>query len=120
MKSILEIENNREKCQKFTPLDIVENMLDMAGYNMDLMGKKILENSFGSGHILKNIVRRYVEDAFNKGILPEEISSGIENDIYGIELDETLYSSCINELNEMIMGYGLPAVKWSLSSIRKV
>lgn len=114
MKSILETENNREKCQKFTPLNIVENMLDMAGYNMDLMGKKVLENSFGSGHILKNIVKRYVEDAFNKGILPEEISNGIESDIYGIELDETLYSSCINELNEMIMGYGLPAVKWSL------
>lgn len=43
MKSILDIENNREKCQKFTPLNIVENMLDMAKYNVDLMGKKFLK-----------------------------------------------------------------------------
>lgn len=117
MKSILETENNREKCQKFTPLNIVENMLDMAGYNTDLMGKKILENSFGSGNILKNIVRRYIEDAFNNGISPEQISIGIEKDIYGVELDEILYSSCINELNEMIRKYGLPAVKWSLYNV---
>ena len=114
MKSILETENNREKCQKFTPLNIVENMLDMAGYNTDLMGKKVLENSFGSGNILKNIVRRYIEDAFNNGISPGQISIGIEKDIYGVELDEILYSSCINELNEMIRKYGLPTVKWSL------
>ena len=102
MKSILDIENNREKCQKFTPLNIVENMLDMAKYNVDLMGKKILENSFGSGHILKNIVRRYIQDSLNKGISPEQISAGIENDIYGVELDETLYKDCIVELDKMI------------------
>lgn len=40
MKSILDIENNKEKCQKFTPLNIVENMLDIAGYTTDLVGKK--------------------------------------------------------------------------------
>ena len=114
MKSILDIENNREKCQKFTPLNIVENMLDMAKYNVDLMGKKILENSFGSGHILKNIVRRYIQDSLNKGISPEQISAGIENDIYGVELDETLYKDCIVELDKMIKEYGLPTVKWSL------
>ena len=55
MKSILNIENNREKCQKFTPLNIVDDMLDMAEYTTNLMGKKVLENSFGSGHILKSI-----------------------------------------------------------------
>ena len=114
MKSILETENNREKCQKFTPLNIVEDMLDIVNYNVDLMGKKVLENSFGSGHILKKIVIRYIEDAFNKGMLPEQISLGIENDIYGIELDEILYSNCINDLDKMIKEYGLPKVKWSL------
>ena len=114
MKSILNIENNREKCQKFTPLNIVDDMLDMAEYTTNLMGKKVLENSFGSGHILKSIVRRYIADALDNGVPPEKISSGLENDIYGIELDETLYSNCIIELDEMIRWHGLPAVKWSL------
>ena len=45
MKSILDKENNRNKCQKFTPLEIVENILDLAGYSNNLMGKRILENS---------------------------------------------------------------------------
>lgn len=114
MKSILNIENNREKCQKFTPLNIVDDMLDMAEYTTNLMGKKVVENSFGSGHILKSIVRRYIADALDNGVTPEKISSGLENDIYGIELDETLYSNCIIELDEMIRWHGLPAVKWSL------
>lgn len=43
MKSILETENNREKCQKFTPPNIVENMLDMAEYNVNLIGKGFLK-----------------------------------------------------------------------------
>lgn len=114
MGSILEIENNRKKCQKFTPLSIVEDMLDIAGYKVDLMGKKVLENSFGSGNILKHIVKRYIEDSLNQGVSHTDIALGIENDIYGIELDETVYSDCINDLNEMIRGYGLPAVNWSL------
>ena len=117
MKSILETENNREKCQKFTPINIVEDMLDIVNYNVDLMGKKVLENSFGSGHILKKIVRRYIEDAFNKGMLPEQISVGIENDIYGIELDEILYLNCINDLDKMIKEYGLPKVKCRSNTI---
>lgn len=114
MKSILDIENNKEKCQKFTPLNIVENMLDIAGYTTDLVGKKVLENSFGSGNILKGIVRRYIQDAISQGISSEDISIGVKNDIYGIELDKKLYNECINELDEIIEEYRLPKVEWSL------
>ena len=114
MKSILDIENNKEKCQKFTPLNIVENMLDIAGYTTDLVGKKVLENSFGSGNILKGIVRRYIQDAISQGISSEDISIGVKNDIYGIELDKKLYNECINELDKIIEEYRLPKVEWSL------
>lgn len=114
MKSILDIENNKEKCQKFTPLDIVDAMLDMAEYKTNLMGKRVLENSFGSGNILKSVVRRYIDDALSNGISREKISVGIEKDIYGIELDKELYHKCIKELDEIIKEYELPVVKWSL------
>ena len=117
MESILDTGNNKEKCQKFTPLNIVENMLDIAEYNTNLMGKKVLENSFGSGNILKSIVRRYIKDSLNKGIPPNRISIGIENDIYGIEIDKALYTNCINDLNNMISYYELPPVKWSLYNV---
>lgn len=117
MNSILDVENNKSKCQKFTPPFIVENMLDIANYNTNLMGKKVLENSFGSGNILKSIIKRYIIDSINNGVSLELISKGIENDIYGIELDENLYSKCIFDLNEIIKEYKLPEVKWSLYNV---
>ena len=49
MSTILEIGENKIKCQKFTPSALVDTMLNLANYNTDLMGKTILENSFGTG-----------------------------------------------------------------------
>ena len=47
MVSILDNKLNKTKCQKFTPADKVEDMLDIAEYKCGLTGKKVLENSFG-------------------------------------------------------------------------
>ena len=68
MSSILEIGNNKNKCQKFTPDSLVKTMLDLANYKTDLMGKTILENSFGSGNILKEIVVRYIKSGIGNQI----------------------------------------------------
>ncbi len=114
MSSIFDNEKNKNKCQKFTPADIVDAMLDMAGYTKDLSGKRILENSFGTGNILKAIVKRYIEDSLVHQTPSQIISKNISRDIYGIELDDSLYLNCINDLNLLIASYGLPPVNWSL------
>ena len=114
MSSILEIGKNKTKCQKFTPSALVDTMLNLVNYNADLMGKTILENSFGSGNIIKAIVVRYIESAIAAGIDPLSISAGLAQDIYGIELDKILYDNCIAELNTILKSYGIPAVKWNL------
>jgi len=114
MSSILENGNNKTKCQKFTPGFLVEMMLDLIGYKTSLMGKTILENSFGSGNILKAIIKRYIEDAISVNYKKSDISKGLEQDVHGIELDGELYTSCIHELNTIVENYGLPPVNWSL------
>lgn len=53
MNPIIANERNKKKCQKFTPLNKVDDMLDLAGYSRDLFGKKVLEYSFGSGNKIK-------------------------------------------------------------------
>ena len=88
-------------------------MLDLAGYSRDLFGKKVLEYSFGSGNIIKQIVKRYVEDALTQNIDVNNISSGLSADIYGIELDPQLYDQCISDLNEIVRSYGISTVNWS-------
>lgn len=110
----METGNNKAKCQKYTPECLVETMLDMANYTSDLMGKTILENSFGTGNILKAIVVRYIRSALNAGCNRVEISSCLSRDIYGIELDEVLFAKCKSDLDDIAKQYELPPVDWKL------
>lgn len=114
MSSIFDNKKNREKCQKFTPQLMVDTMLDLAEYTTDLIGKRVLENSFGTGNILKAIVTRYISYCKENGIQPEIISENIGNDIYGIELDKRLFTICKEELDAIVENSDLPAVRWKL------
>ena len=113
MGSILDNCQIKEKCQKFTPNEIVKTMLDMAGYTRNLFGQTILENSFGSGNILTEIVRRYILDGLTNQLDNDTISRGLSEDIFGIELDENLYLECITKLNEILREYNIPDTKWN-------
>ena len=112
--NILDIGNNKTKCQHFTPNTIVESMLDLAEYRDNIIGKAVLENSFGSGNILKCIVKRYIEHCLHKKIDVNKIAQYLERDIYGVELDTCLYKDCIVELNQITTQYNIPNVKWQL------
>lgn len=114
MSIILNDEHNKIKCQKFTPEKEVNKMLDLAGYNYDLLGKTVLEFSFGSGNILIAIVKRYIEDALNQKTPVEQIALGLASDVYGLELDPELHRNCLEALNNLISEYGIPSVSWSL------
>lgn len=114
MSLILETGNNKSKCQKFTPNSLVKTMLDLLDYKTNVVGKTILENSFGNGRILKAIVISYIESAINSGYSKDSISIGLAKDIYGVELDKELFDTCINELNQIAENYEIPAVKWNL------
>ena len=41
-----------ENCKIYTPDNWVGFLLDAVGYTMDLYGKRVLENSCGTGNIL--------------------------------------------------------------------
>lgn len=114
MSTIFDNANNKIKCQKFTPVHLAETMLDIVGYTNDVYGKKFLENSFGSGNILSVVVRRYIECCIHAGHNPEEISENLSKDIYGIELDKTLYIQAIERLNKIVLEYNIPCVHWAL------
>lgn len=114
MSKIFDKVENKEKCQKFTPVNMVETMLDLIGYTSNLMGKKVLENSFGCGNILKAIVRRYIEDSIAKKIPLEKVAEKLSEDIIGIEFDKNQFRKCKSSLNKIAVEYGLPPVKWNI------
>lgn len=114
MNNILDVKQNRRKCQVFTPDNIIDLMLDTAEYRFNVIGKKVLEPSFGSGKIIKKIIFRYIDDAFRHNYSSSQIAIGLSNDIYGIELDKELYDKTIDELNNILIKYGISNVNWKL------
>lgn len=103
-----------KKCQVPTPIEIVRLMLDQIGYDTDLFGKKVLENSCGEGHFLVEIVDRYIQDAVSNGLSADQIRFGLQRDITGFELDKRLRRICIQNLNEKASEYNIVDINWNI------
>lgn len=104
----------KRKCQIFTPKENVVQLLDWVGYKKNLYGKKIIENSCGDGQILIEIVHRYIKDCIRNDITLNQIKIGLENDIYGAEIDSVHYQKCIDNLNDIAQIYNITNVTWNV------
>lgn len=114
MGSVIENEKTKEKCQIFTPDDIVKSMLNHLGYSDHLYGKTILESSCGNGQFLKEIVIRYIKDCESRGLSRTKIKNGLGRDIFGIELDPERYQECIDVLDSITDKFSLKRVNWQI------
>lgn len=102
------------KCQVFTPPNYVEKLLDGVGYDKNLIGKRILENSCGDGNILVEVVQRYIADCKNNGLSKAMIKDGLAQDIVGIEIDAKHHKKCIENLNDVLEKEKIPRVSWKI------
>ena len=102
------------ECQVFTPHNIVVEILNQVGYIEKLYGKKVLENSCGDGAFLVEIVDRYIIDCLKQNFSKDRIIYGLENDIYGNEIDEKHKVNCIDNLNRVAQKYNIDCVKWNI------
>ena len=112
--SIIRNQRIKNKCQIFTPADIVTKMLDLANYRDNLFGKKVLENSCGDGEFLSQIVQRYIESCKKNNLYSETIKAGLEKDIIAYEIDKDRILECIEKLNAITEKYGISQVKWNI------
>lgn len=101
-----------KRCKVFTPAHVAQYMLDVVGYMNDLMGKRVLENSCGSGNILCAIVRRYIIASSDFG--HEVIKRGLEQDIVGYDVDEDCCIEAKKNLDQVAAEYGIHGVNWNI------
>lgn len=101
-------------CKVYTPDSWVNILLDEAGYRAHLYGKRILENSCGTGNILRRIVERYIVDSLNAGFSTDEIARGLERDITGLEIDSNSLATCKHRLDTTAEALGIYGIKWDL------
>lgn len=89
--------------QVFTPLWIVNKILDEVGYSgKGILDKNILEPSAGDGQFVVEIVRRYIFEARKKKWSNIEIINGIKKHIYAIELDHMHWKTLKRNINSLI------------------
>ncbi len=103
-----------DNCRIFTPDSYVTELLDIAGYDQELFGKKVLENSCGDGSILREIVRRYIMDSLGRNYTLQEIRAGLESDICGVELEQKHVNDCRKNLDLEAKAFGICDVNWNL------
>lgn len=101
-------------CQIPTPIEYVKSMLNAAGYDSNLFGKKVLENSCGEGNILTEIVSRYIRDCKTENREACEIAQGLSRDIIGYEVDSHAIEVCKDRLNRILIEEKIPPVEWSI------
>lgn len=106
--------NMIKKYQVFTPRNSVKELLNSVGYCKNIVDKKILENSCGDGNILVEIVKRYIKEAIKLKYSKKKIKAGLENNIYGFEIDEVHFKKCIHNLDIIIRKKGIQNVKWRI------
>ena len=103
-----------QKCQVPTPPEIVVQMLDHIGYTQNLYGKRVLENSCGTGNFLIEIVNRYIQDCIAHNYTFDQIKFGLSRDIHAFEKDRRVHKQCINNLVETAANYGITGVHWNI------
>ena len=101
-------------CQVQTPDEYAIKLLDYVGYTCNLYGKRVLENSCGTGNILTRIVERYIKDLRKNGYEDKKIVKGIENDIIGYETDKESLNICIDKLESIRKKFDLPIINWKI------
>lgn len=100
----------------YTPDYIVKLMLELMDYqDNNIIGKHILENSFGDGAFLVEIVKRYCKIfSLQYGYKPEILKEHLEKYIHGIEINKEAYLKCISNLNSIVLEYDIHDVVWDL------
>jgi adenine-specific DNA-methyltransferase len=95
-KKLSKIKKNGEV---FTPELLVRKMLDQIGYyGPNILEKYIMENSFGQGAFLDEIITRYKFELTQKGFDDEDdINKELSKYVYGIELDPTNFNIVKNK-----------------------
>ena len=103
------------RCEIFTPSDIVERMLDEAGYKGEkIIEKSFLDNSCGDGNILYAAVLRYIKVCKKKGFSCEVIKKQLEDNFVGIEYKEEHAIKCRERLSEAVAKVGISDVDWCI------
>lgn len=98
----------------YTPSHIVKNILNLVGYDSNILKKHIIDNSCGDGAFLYEIVERYITEYLRENHDISTIKTQLETYIHGLELDDSAIKKCRESLDELVAKYGIKEVMWDV------
>lgn len=95
----------------FTRPEVVEAILDLAGYQSDqsLHRKRLLEPSFGAGDFLFAAIDRLLAAFARDGGTPATAVVGLEDAIRAVELHQSTFDLAAHKLCDRLMSWGVSA-----------
>ncbi len=107
--------DKKQSGQVFTPLYLVCDILNAAGYVENNIRKKhIIDNSCGNGAFLSAIVQRYILEFLKESKDATLLKHELETYIHGIELDPVAYNECIANLNDLVKDSDIKNIHWDI------
>lgn len=99
----------------YTPLYMVQNILNISGYTgNNILQKHVIDNSCGDGAFLVEVVRRYCETALKNNYDLDTIKDELELYIHGIEIDNLECQKCIENMSKVAKEFGISSVDWDV------
>lgn len=102
--------------QVFTPDYLVNLILDEAGYVVgpSILQKHCIDNSCGDGAFLCEIIRRYCTAYLQKNGSLQGVDAEIATYIHGIEIDQTAFNCCIENLKSITAELGINSCRFDI------
>ncbi len=105
----------KENGRIYTPVYIVNNILDLSNYyGKSILKKHIIDNSCGDGAFLCKIVERYCTVAIDNNMTLSELKNDLEIYIHGIELNSVEANKCIINVSNIAFLFGVENVNWDI------
>jgi adenine-specific DNA-methyltransferase len=112
-RSFQQVSNKKkENGVVYTPSWIVKEILDLSRYKNNIYNKKVMEPGCGEGAFLIEILKRIIIDAKNNNITNQKISKLINDNIYGVDIDEKSIAICKAKLNKICQGNQIDFPIW--------
>lgn len=110
----MEINEKKLNGVVYTPKWIAELILDRIDYKSNVSGKKIIDPACGDGAFLAQVVERFIIDAKNNKLNRQDIKKGLENDIFGFDIDDVATEKCIKILDEIAQKFDFKNIRWQI------
>src|SRR3989344_241256 len=107
----MEINEKKLNGVVYTPKWIVGLILDQIGYKNSVSSKRIIDPACGAGAFLSEIVERFIIDAKNNKLNRQDIRKGLENNIFGFDIDSVAIKKCIKILDEIAQKFDFKNIK---------